>query len=192
MDCIYAPRSTVLNGAYPLWRVNPVNTVVPQGGTAHSLFVCPFDPCVDLLSLSLVLVSLSAEGDLLLGDDLGFVPLFLDFGWNFAGFISIGSAIGVMLSTCVVGMSCWVAFQVVVCVGSPGLGLGCFRFQCVLLALLYGAVQIFAAALLFATVLRWIFYRFSGCSIVCGLVCWAFVSVFSWLAQFGSLYFVSV
>ncbi|PRQ18226.1 hypothetical protein RchiOBHm_Chr7g0203611 [Rosa chinensis] len=36
MDCIYAPRSTVLNGAYPLWRVNPVNTVVPQGGL-HTL-----------------------------------------------------------------------------------------------------------------------------------------------------------
>ncbi|PRQ31850.1 hypothetical protein RchiOBHm_Chr5g0039971 [Rosa chinensis] len=141
MDCIYAPRSAVLNGAFPLLHVNPVNTIVPQGGTAQSLIVCPFDPFVDLLYLSLVLVSVLAEVDLLLGDDLSFVTLFLGFGWNLPGCDSIGSAIGALLSTysslrhgrsclprCVVGMDCWVAFLVVLCVGSPGLGPGSFFF----------------------------------------------------------------
>ncbi|PRQ42516.1 hypothetical protein RchiOBHm_Chr3g0458511 [Rosa chinensis] len=73
LTCIYAPWSSFQNGVCPL-----VHQVMLQG-SEHPMDACPFDPFVDLTSLSfqlVFLVDLLAEDVLRFGDGLRFGLVF--------------------------------------------------------------------------------------------------------------------
>ncbi|XP_040374094.1 uncharacterized protein LOC112196865 isoform X1 [Rosa chinensis] len=105
LTCIYAPWSSFQNGVCPL-----VHLVMLQG-SEHPMDACPFDPFVDLTSLSfqlVFLVDLLAEDVLRFGDGLRFGFLLFE-----SGLLLVGCSIGTMM-------------------GLPGLGPVVFLCWCVL------------------------------------------------------------
>ena len=91
MTSTFALLSFVLNGS-PLWRVNPLNTVVHLGSDYRS-DSSPFDPLVDL-SFFFCLVFMVAEEDLRRRDVLRVVVVLCAYGLKLIGCSLIGPVFG--------------------------------------------------------------------------------------------------